>query len=144
MASSDDSTPIAKIPMTISEKETDFQNTLDNLLIEARNNNALLGKAEGAEFSAEDMAVAVEEMRKLKDYNTGLKGESSDSETALNLKLKSFEITPPVASNIQSGGVGNKIAIFGALTIVFAAILLPIIDKIFPDPPSIETSISSK
>lgn len=145
MASSDDSTPIDKIPMTISEKEKDFQKTLDNLLVEARSNNALLGKAEGGEFSAEDMAVAAEEMKKLKVYNSEVKGDNAVSETALNLKLKSFEIAQPVSSNVQpGGGVGKKLAIFGALTLVFAAILLPIIDKIFPDPPSIETSISSK
>jgi hypothetical protein len=143
MASSDDSAP--KIPMTISEKEKDFQKTLDNLLVEARSNNALLGKAEGGEFSVEDMAVAAEEMKKLKTYNSEIKADSTVSESALNLKLKSFEIAQPDSSNVQSsGGFGKKLAIFGALTIVFAAILLPIIDKIFPDPPSIENSISSK
>lgn len=145
MASSDDSTPIAKTPMTITEKEKDFQNTLDNLLEEARSNNALLGKAEGGEFSVEDMAVAAEEMKKLKVYNSEVQGGNAASEAALNLKLKSFEIEQLESSDVQpGGGIGKKLAIFGALTLVFAAILLPIIDKIFPDPPSIETSISGK
>ena len=53
--------------MTTTEKEKDFQNTLDKLLIEARANNAAAGKEEGAEFSIEEMRIASEEMKKLKE-----------------------------------------------------------------------------
>ena len=148
MAATADENPIdIKKAMTTTEKEKDFQKTLDNLLIEARANNAAAGKEEGTEFSLEEMKIASEEMKKLKASNTATTSDVSQSvEEKLKARLTSYgddkEIAQPPRT--ESGGFGKKIAIFGALTLVFSAALLPIIDKIFPDPPSIQNSISSK
>ena len=148
IAATADENPLeTKKAMTTTEKEKDFQKTLDNLLTEARANNAAAGKEEGAEFSLEDMKIASEEMKKLKASNTEITLDMSPSaEEKLKARLtsygedKEFVQTP----RTEDGGFGKKIAIFGALTLVFSAALLPIIDKIFPDPPSIQNSISSK
>ena len=148
IAATADENPLdTKTVMTTTEKEKDFQNTLDNLLIEARANNAAAGKEEGAEFSIEEMRIASEEMKKLKESNSGTSSVVTQSaEDKLKARLTSYgddkEIAQP--TNTEGGGFGKKIAIFGALTLVFSAALLPIIDKIFPDPPSIQNSISSK
>ena len=133
----------SKTPMTITEKEKDFQNTLDNLLVEARANNALTSGADGA-FSEEQIKLAAEEMKKLNLSNNGSAAVALQNQEKLEARLKSFEDDAPNNEASAGGGVFKKIAIFGALTLVFAAVLLPIIDKIFPDPPSIETSISGK
>lgn len=138
LQASSDASDISKVSdMTIVEKERDFQNTLDKLLLEARANNALSGKAEGEDFTDEEIAIAAAELKQLKFLN------SKEQLEKVQVK-RSWEIEEDAAPAPQSGGVFKKIAIFGALTIVFAAILLPIIDKIFPDPPSIESSITSK
>ena len=146
-ATADENPLDAKRAMTTIEKEKDFQKTLDNLLIEARANNAAAGKEEGAEFSLEDMRIASEEMKKLQTSNNEItSGVSQSAEEKLRARLTSYgddkEIAQPART--ESGDFGKKLAIFGALTLVFSAALLPIIDKIFPDPPSIQNSISSK
>ena len=127
--------------MTIVEKEKDFQNTLDKLLAEARANNALLGKVEGEDFTDEEIAIAAAELKQLKFLNS--KEEVEKAGTIIQTK-RSWEIDEAPAPPPTSGGPLKQIAIFGALTILFASVLLPIIDKIFPDPPSIESSIISK
>lgn len=143
MAASEEVPTGSKIPMTVTEKEKDFQNTLDNLLVEARANNALTNGVDGA-FSEEQIKLAAEEMKKLNLSNNGSAAVALQNQEKLEARLKSFGDDAPNNETSAGGGIFKKIAIFGALTLVFAAVLLPIIDKIFPDPPSIETSISGK
>ena len=143
MSSQDEVPAGPKIPMTVTEKEKDFQNTLDNLLVEARANNALTSGVDGT-FSEEQIKLAAEEMKKLNLSNNGSAAVALQNQEKLEARLKSFEDGAPSNEASAGGGFFKKIAIFGALTLVFAAVLLPIIDKIFPDPPSIETSISGK
>lgn len=139
---SDESTPSAESTLTIAEKEKEFQVTLDNLLAEARANNASSGKVEGEDFTDEEIAKASAELKQLKFLNS----KEELAKVAIKLKKQSWEDDESVkaAPAAASGLAIKQLAIFGALTIVFASILLPIIDRIFPDPPSIESSITTK
>ena len=143
LRAADESNVDTKSPMTIVEKEADFQNTLDGLLAEARANNAAQGKAEGEDFTDEEIAIATAELKQLKFLNS--KEELAKAAISVQKVGKSWESEEMAAETPKGGGPLKTLAIFGALTLVFAAVLLPIIDKIFPDPPStIESSISSK
>ena len=129
--------------MTIAEKEREFQITLDKLLAEARANNASAGKLEGEDFTDEEIAKASAELKQLKFLNS----KEELAKVAIKAKKQSWEedVESVKAAPAAAAGLAIKqLAIFGALTIVFASILLPIIDKIFPDPPSIESSITAK
>lgn len=142
LKATDDSTTATESTLTIAEKEREFQITLDKLLAEARANNASSGKLEGEDFTDEEIAKASAELKQLKFLNS----KEELAKVAINAKKQSWEDDESVkAAPAAAAGLAIKqLAIFGALTIVFASILLPIIDKIFPDPPSIESSITAK
>jgi hypothetical protein len=127
--------------MTIAEKEKDFQNSLDSMLAEARTNNAATGNGDG-EFSNEALALASIELKKLKA------DDITEKKISLSLNAKDIATVKDtlddkiIIPNTPAGTL-KTVAIFFALTIAFAAFLLPIIDKIFPDPPAIDSSVTT-